>query len=97
MKIIKEKILTFFKERILAFMVVLGFILYTVLSLLIYGHIYKDKLNLKDDEIENITEELITARNNECKCHFEETDKGFIIDGAYYEYKGDYYDEKGND
>lgn len=91
MKRIKERILTILKERALAIMIVLGFMLYAVLLLLIFGYLYKDKLDLKDNEIENVTEELIVARNNECKCRFEETDKGFIIDGAYYEYKEDYY------
>ena len=33
------------------------------------------------------TERIILQR----RLYFEETDKGFIIDGAYYEYKEDYY------
>lgn len=81
------------KERIIPVLVVIGFIIYTTLLLIIVGSYYnkeyKSQLELKDNEIVNVTEALITASNNECYYYVEEVETGFIIDGAYYEYKND--------
>lgn len=91
MKRIKEKILTILKERALAIMIVLGFILYTFLMIIICGIGFSNKY---EDRIFKLEEDLQTSYNTiedlklehqECEYFIVKTEDGFIIDGRLYE------------
>ena len=81
------------KDRIPAIIVVIGLLIYTVIIMVIFDNKYnRDYVNLQ--ALNKEQQHLINSYANntldkECECGVIEYENGYIIDGAYYEYKGD--------
>lgn len=88
--IIRERV-KIMKDRVPAVLIVLGLLIYTVIIMLIFDTKYNnDYTNLKalNKEQQHLINSYATKElEHQCECGVSEYENGYIIDGAYYEYK----------